>query len=151
MWTPNSLITAAIAELELSAESFRLLGELESTRLHSAITSHFLTVENALFWWEVLSLPYHSWSPDSDAFKQVPLIVPDPEERIWFVPQDAPEKPIFETSTTTAIRVIGECAAFEYAICSKTLEWMIIENHHDCIIAVGREVIERMTRLEESA
>lgn len=151
MWTPKSLIAEAATELELSVESFRLLDELESSRAYSTITSHFLNVEDSTFWWEVLKLPSQSWKPDSDAFEQISSIVPDPEESIWFVPQDDPENPIFETSTTTAIQVIRQCAAFEYAICSRKLKWMIIENHHDYIVAVGREVIERMRRLKESA
>lgn len=151
MWTPSSLIADAVSEMKLDSGSFQLLSKSESSQVLQRVTSRFLTDENVLFWWEHLKLPSRSWKPNSDAFKHLSSIVPDPDKSIWFIPHDDPENPVFLTSTSTAIKVIGECAPFEYAICNTTLDWMIIENHHDCLFAVGDTVIQKMNQLAELA
>ena len=147
MWTPSSLIAEAVAELKLANDSFRALATTESAAAFSRITGHFLTDPNALFWWEFLKLPSQSWKPESDAYQFLNQIVPDPDLPIWFVPTDDDDNVVFETSTSTATRIIGECAAFEYAICNVDLNWLIIENHHDCLIAVGDTIIRKMNQL----
>ena len=147
MWTPSSLIEDAVAELKLGNDSIRTLSKTESSAVLSKITSHFLTDQNALFWWEFLKLPSQSWTPESDSYHYLNQIVPDSGEPIWLIPTDDDENPVFETSTSTATQIIGECAAFEYAICNLELNWLIIENHHDCLIAVGDTVIEKMNQL----
>jgi hypothetical protein len=36
---------------------------------------------------------------------------------------------------------------FEYYIVSKKFEWLLCENHHDILIAVGQPMVEKMERL----
>ena len=141
------MIEDAVAELKLGNDSIRTLSKTESSAVLSKITSHFLTDQNALFWWEFLKLPSQSWTPESDSYHYLNQIVPDSGEPIWLIPTDDDENPVFETSTSTATQIIGECAAFEYAICNLELNWLTIENHHDCLIAVGDTVIEKMNQL----
>ena len=147
MWTPSSLIADAVSELKLENDSFRALAATESATVFSQITGHFLTDQNALFWWQFLKLPSQSWKPESDAYLFLNQMVPDADLPIWFVPTDDNDNVVYETSTSTVTQIIGECAAFEYAICNLDLDWLIIANHHDCLFAVGDTVIQRMNKL----
>jgi len=151
MWTPSSLIVDAVSELNLCNDSFRILPDAESSKLIDRVKSTFLSERNAIFWWEFLKHPYQSWKPESDAYTYLCRLVPNKHDTIWLIPHDDPADPVFETSTSVAAQVIGECAAFEYAICDTGLEWMIIENDHDCLFATGDIAIERLNLLKRPA
>jgi hypothetical protein len=51
---------------------------------------------------------------------------------------------VFESSPAVVQRVLGNSHGFEYLVVSKDLEWLIAEDHHSCMLAVGHPVIERL-------
>ena len=73
-------------------------------------------------------------------------IVPDSKEVIWFIAEDSqlPYYPIFEFNTENAVKIIGECFAYEYYIVPKHKRWLLCENHHDDAIGVGDEIISTL-------
>ena len=46
--------------------------------------------------------------------------------------------------------IIGECPPFEYYIASPHLDWLIGENHHNVIFAVGETVVHNLSQIGES-
>jgi hypothetical protein len=66
-------------------------------------------------------------------------VVTDASERVWFVAEDEqlPYFPVHETTPAIAQEVIGECYAFEYYPIAKDLSWLLCENHHDVLMALG--------------
>jgi hypothetical protein len=51
---------------------------------------------------------------------------------------------VCEASIEDIRDVIGECFGFEYYVVPKGLEWLLCENHHDILIAVGDAVRGRL-------
>jgi hypothetical protein len=43
----------------------------------------------------------------------------------------------------------SSCPAFEYALVDQALKWMVIENHHDILFAVG-DARQRLALIRES-
>ncbi len=77
---------------------------------------------------------------------------PTLEEKIWFVAEDdtLPYYPVYETTPAVAQRLIGQCYGFEYYLAAKDLSWLLCENHHDVVLALGslREPLHRLNRPE---
>ena len=83
---------------------------------------------------------------DQQGFRRLCSIVPNPEEHVWFVAEDdeLASYPVYEATPAAAQQVIGECYGSEYYLISKDLAWLLCENHHDRLIAVGAVVEQRM-------
>lgn len=60
---------------------------------------------------------------DQQAFTRLCSIVPDPEERVWFVAEDdqLPFYPVYDAPPAAVQRVLGACSGFEYYLISKDL------------------------------
>jgi hypothetical protein len=57
-----------------------------------------------------------------------------------------PYFPVYDATPAVVQQIIGECYGFEYYLIAKNLSWLLCENHHDMVIAVGGV----RQRLEES-
>jgi hypothetical protein len=57
-----------------------------------------------------------------------------------------PFYPVFDGKPSAAQRVIGECCGFEYYLIAKDLTWLLCENHHDWLIAIGEQVRSRLPK-----
>jgi hypothetical protein len=53
---------------------------------------------------------------------------------------------VYDATPAVVQQIIGECYGFEYYLIAKNLSWLLCENHHDMVIAVGGV----RQRLEES-
>ena len=140
-------IRAAVARLELAPDSFAEVSEEDGRRLFDAFLVRFTGGVDARWWWEHFSLPASTVQfADGKGFTRISQLVPDARQKVWFVAEDdqLPYYPVYEATPAAAERVIGECYAFEYYLISKDLRWLLGENHHDTMFAIGEEVRSRM-------
>ncbi len=117
--------------------------------LYLELLDRFVEGEDCRWWWSSLKLKASTASFDTETpFEELSRIVPDSKEKVWFMVEDneLPYFPIFESSTENAIKIIGECFAFEYYLISKSKEWLICESHHDTFYGVGKIVTDKLDK-----
>jgi hypothetical protein len=51
---------------------------------------------------------------------------------------------LYQATAKAIQQVIGECYGFEYYILPETLDWLVCENHHGQLIAVGELAVARL-------
>jgi hypothetical protein len=147
MSTTASWVAEAIATLSLAERVRRLDGASRSDVLRR-VTDTFLERPGGLFWWEHLKMPVESWQTEH-GYKHLPQLASHPQAGCWLITglTDADEeKGVFECAPAVAAALIGECPYFEYALVDRGLAWLVIENHHDVLIAAG-DARERLARL----
>ena len=148
MTTTGHWVTEAIASLGLG-DRVRVLGRSECEAVLAEITAALLEVPSATFWWSHLKMPSSSW-PTENGYRFIPEIVPTPESPAWFISGlTDDEKSVFECAPALVPAIIGECPCFEYAVVDRQLKWIVIENHHDVVIAAGPSAVERLDRLRQ--
>lgn len=137
----------AAAKLRLSPSEMRELPEPENADVVTAVLSNFVKSGHRRWWWEDFREPgvarrFH----EGDGWKRIPGIVPDCMERIWFMAEDGRVAPyrVYETTPETASALVGECSGFEYYLVAKNLSWLICENHHHVVIAIGDQVEQQL-------
>lgn len=52
----------------------------------------------------------------------------------------SPGYSIWEASVRDLQSVVAECSGFEFYVIQQQFRWLICENHHDFLVAVGAEV-----------
>ena len=144
-------IRAAVASLALRPEQFSEVPEDEARPLFESFLSRFTGGVDRRWWWEHFTLPASTIRfEDGRAFTRLSALVPDAESKVWFVAEDADLAffPVFDATPAAAQQVIGECYFFEYYLISKDLSWLLCENHHDTMFAVGTAVqrVQKMPR-----
>ncbi len=92
--------------------------------------------------------------PDSRASLAVlPQLLP-PGERVWFLAEDAaPRKQgapfwVFDADTEAIPRVLAGHHLFEYYVVDRHLEWIVGENHHSWLFAIGEPVLSRLAKVK---
>ena len=141
------VIRDAVNSLGLQAR-VRQLNAQEAAKAVAATEGRFISGRNSRWWWERLNdeLRIVSHAPDADGYKLVELICPD--EPAWLIASDDedPPWPVFIGMPKDLVRVIGECHHFEYSVASPRLEWLVIENHHSEVIAVGEPAAGKLAQ-----
>jgi hypothetical protein len=130
----------ACRRLGLSTEQFAEVEDRQARELTAVFLSRFTGGEDVRWWWERFAPPVASLRcADQRAFTRISALVPDADEKVWFVAEEneLPYYPVYETTPALAQQVIGECYGFEYYLIAKDLSWLLCENHHDRFIAVG--------------
>jgi len=133
-------IDDARRRLGLPPNQFAEIEDGQARELTAAFLSQFTGGEDVRWWWERFTSPVASVRfADGKGFTRISAMVPNADEKIWFVAEDAvlPYFPVYETTPALAQQIIGECYGFEYYIIAKDLSWLLCENHHDSIIAIG--------------
>ncbi|QBG34442.1 DUF6756 family protein [Litorilituus sediminis] len=133
-------ISTAIKNLSLESSVVRVINDED---LYKNLLNHFVKGGDRRWWWESFNVESNSKSfSDGLGYKRLPVIVPDKDEVVWFMVEDdqLPNYPIFECSISNAVKIIGECFAFEYYLISKNLQWLLCENHHDRVIGIGSKL-----------
>jgi len=105
-----------------------------------------LNNENLTCWWEQLKGETYSIQTNK-GWKLIPRVCPNLNERIWFVPLENHDDMIYETTPTIASNILGDSPTFEYAIVSRQINWMIIENRHNVLIATGIDAIQLLKQV----
>jgi hypothetical protein len=145
MSTTASWVAEAVDTLSL-AERVRSVGEPERSEVLGRVTDAFLERPDVLFWWSHLKLPSESWHTEN-GYTHLQQLAPDPESDAWLITGlEDDDKGVFQCTPALASAIIGECPGFEYALVDRELKWMVIENHHDILIAVG-DAVPRLSRL----
>jgi hypothetical protein len=137
----------AAVTLRLPASEIRELHNTEGGEVLAAVLSKFVASGDRRWWWEDFREIGTSRSfQKSDGWRFLPRIAPDPKELVWFIAEDdqLPQYPVFETTPETASALVGECYGFEYYLVAKNLRWLICENHHNVVYAVGEQVEQRL-------
>lgn len=152
MRTLESEIERASKELLLPAGALRRLQGVEQTAVLKSVLDAFVIDPKVTWWWAHLRQPGVSVTLEAgDGWRLLARVAPSPNAAVWLVTHDeGPEAPaLYETSPAIAQAVIGECCAFEYYIVDQSFSWLICENHHNVVIAVGAPVEGRL--LENAA
>jgi hypothetical protein len=99
----------------------------------------------------------HAFSTAADSLEALPLILPA-FSPVWLLAEDFGHRRkalgsfwLFETDTEAAVHVLGEHHLFEYYVVQRHLAWMVAENHHNVLIAVGEPVAARLESLATRA
>jgi hypothetical protein len=127
-----------------------LLDQLQGRVIFDEALRAFVHGGDRRWWWESFKLPHISRHfSTGDGWRRLAEIAPDPNELVWFIAEEdrLPFYPVFEMTPSDASHVIGECCGFEYYLVSKNYEWLICENHHDTVFAVGSDVSARLSNL----
>jgi hypothetical protein len=121
----------------------------EAGRLLAAIENRFSRAPGKRWIWEHLSGDSVSRRFEDDrAFARLPAVVPDLAEPLLFLPgSNEPVAHAYRGTIDAIADVIGECSAFEYLIAPNDLAWLICENHHGVLVAVGEPVATRLRAL----
>lgn len=140
-------------ELQLEIQ-FQKLPPEEGAKIYFSALAHFTNAKgNPRWWWEHFrdELPQASrcWR-DGIAFERITKIVPDADEQVWFIPEeDRTPYPVYLTSPKVIQKVIGNACGFEYYILDRKLKWLLCENHHEVMVAVGEPLASNLARLED--
>jgi hypothetical protein len=140
-------IESAVSKLGLEAADIQHLSAEENKRLYGALVERFVNGGDRRWWWESFNEEEASHVfKDGMGFKRIPELVPDANEKLWFVVEEDQLEfyPIYETTAEVVSAVVGECYAFEYYLIPKDTSWLICENHHNRIIGVGNSVIKKL-------
>lgn len=84
---------------------------------------------------------------DGRSLEHLLQVVPDATLPVWVVTfwGDPPE--VFASTPAAIAAVFAECHLFEFFVVPKDLSWLVGENHHDYLIAVGEHVASRLRRI----
>lgn len=140
-------IESAVSKLGLGLAEIQLLPAEENKRLYGLLVGKFVSGGDRRWWWEAFNEEEASHVfEDGMGFKRIPELVPDANEKLWFVVEEDQMEfyPVYETTAEVASAIVGECYGFEYYLIPKDTSWIICENHHNRIIGVGNSIIERL-------
>jgi hypothetical protein len=139
-------IQRAVQALGWTPERFRRLPADEAQRVHQSALRHFVPRGQPRWWWEHFPASTGVQFMDGDGAEHLTELVPDADERVWFLAEDfvSPMYSLWEASVRDIQAVLAECYGFEYSIIQRQLRWLLCENHHNFLVAVGRELEDRL-------
>jgi hypothetical protein len=138
-------LSDAVKKLGIGPDHFRRVTSDEAGEIIDAIERLFLD-RNTRPWWENLRSRSLSVAfRDQRGFERLPKIVPS-SDTAWFVADDPWTLSLlpYKASASAIKGVLGESTAFEYYIVSGDMDWLICENHHGFLIAVGLKAVDRL-------
>jgi hypothetical protein len=144
MWTAFNKIDEAVRSLNIPEERFQQLSEQQSWAALERIKMKYLGGFLPDLWWEHYA-DAEAHQPAEPGFTLLKTICP--EHDIYFIAHDDNKHKIYKSNVDTVTQILGECPAFEYTIAGKNLDWLITENHHDYIVAVGYKAKVKLNRL----
>jgi hypothetical protein len=153
----RKILTETAAALTLDSGRFRLLSPHEYEPVLRVVTEQFLNVGTRGLdyhrWWENFKGNTASFQTHG-AYKLLPELLP-PDQALWFIAQDSSKKNacfwVYEADAEAIVQVLAESPHFEYYVVSKKRDWLLCENHHEVLIAVGEPMIEALNRAKAGA
>jgi hypothetical protein len=121
------------------------------------IIKRFTTVRqgglNELWWWNSFKEPKLAW-PECPAMctRVLRQLVPE-HEPVWFVAEDWGRQKrhgnfwLYEGRIDSIAAVLDEAWSFEFYVVSKKFEWLLCQNHHDAMMAVGEPMVTHLKSL----
>jgi hypothetical protein len=155
--TLRDTLTETVKCLAFDAKRFRLLGPHEYESVLKAVTEQFLNVGTKgidfQWWWENFKGNTASFQA-SNAYKLLPQLLPH-NQTLWFIVEDGSKKNgcfwVYEADADAIAQVLAASHRFEYYVASKKRDWLLCENHHEVLIAVGEPMIEALNRAKTGA
>ena len=151
METAKAEIESVIARLNLSEAQFRQLSESEGRTVFNDAESRFVGSKGRQWWWEDFRAPATMVEfADSNGFRCLQRIIPSIDEPLWFIAETVGSDcfVVYEGKVEDIQAIIEECLAFEYYLLSKDFRWLVCENHHNVIFAIGAEVERHLREIE---
>jgi 3-phosphoshikimate 1-carboxyvinyltransferase len=133
--------------LSILADQFRALSDQEAERVVLETERRFVQWPNLRWWWEAFRC--RGLATGDLPFGEIAQIVPPLEPAYLIANLDAgsPEPPlVYEGATAAILAVLGECRHFEFYLVARDLSWLICQNHHDNIYALGFSAMRRLTQ-----
>ena len=141
-------VRRAINELGLEGKLQELAAD-EASRRYASIDGRFSSSPGARWIWEHLRPKGTSCQfAAGRAFTRLAEIVPSEiEQLLFFAGSDKAPKATYRGTIDAIAAVIGDCSFFEYLIVPLSTDWLVCENHHGAVIAVGDPVESRLRML----
>jgi hypothetical protein len=146
--TPNSILKAA-RELSLDDRSFRLVHGGRALKILNRVFASFTVggaANRAEYWlWQDFSEPCVAFHGPHELATLLSL--GPPGTLVWLLVEDeagfkeGPPFWVFETTLSTAVAVLKNHHLLEFYIVSRNFDWLISENHHDVLFAVGNHAV----------
>ena len=139
-------VKEAVNALGLPGRVRHVSDEHESAQIVNSVKGTFVSPHSGPFWWEHLQRSAVTRHTDR-GYQWLPQIAPTPDIDCWLITGlDMETTEVFRCTPADAATILGECPPFEYALVDLRCRWMVIENHHDVLIAVGEAAV-RLERL----
>jgi len=142
----------ARSELALSPADLAPLPAAEARAVVGQVLEAFVREPSARWWWDHLTKPALGASfHDGRAFARLMRILPVGQEKAWFIvePDELPFA-VYSASARAIEQVLGECPAFEYYVVGPGMDWLVCENHHGVLKAVGAGAESRLRTVLET-
>jgi hypothetical protein len=141
-------IDRAIELLHLKRKVGRL-SLAEAGEVNRTVLARFSDGNNRRWWWEAFQKSESVSFDDGMGYQRVLILVPNADERCWFIveSQEPGPYPVYEASPAEVVGILGECFGFEYYIVPKDLSWLVCENHHGRVIGCGESVEDEIRRV----
>ena len=148
MDTTADEIQKAALTLGFDQKRFRRLSPVDAKPVFNSALRQFVPQGDPRWWWEYFPESTSVYFAAADGWKVLSDLVPDADERVWFIAEDdaSSEYPVWEASVRDIQAIVPECYFFEYYLIQKQFQWLICENHHNRIIAVGAEVEAKLKK-----
>jgi len=151
METAKAEIESAIARLNLREAQFRQLPESEARTVFNEAELRFVDSKGRQWSWEDFRTPAVMVEfPESNGYCYLNRIVPSIYEPLWFIAETVGSDcfPVYEGKIEDIQAIIEECPAFEYYLVPKDFHWLVCENHHNVVFAIGAEVERQLREIE---
>lgn len=144
-------VEQAIDTLRLQKADIAELDKETGRKVYEDLLQHFVKSGDRRWWWEDFKQESFIFIDHDPPFALLNQIIPNSDEMVWFMVEDDEEAfyPIYEVRPAVIKDIIGECFAFEYYVIDKSKEWLLCENHHNCLIGIGNKLKEKNLKLIE--
>ncbi len=148
-------IAEAQSELQIPDSAFQRVPEPEAEGIVQKVKSRFLRdpQEATRWWWDSdFRLPALAAYFNGPTVPLLSHVVPSEDQLVWFITNvddvSGQEPILVYASAPLAIqRILGECHGHhEYYVVARDLTWLICENHHGLILALGSSAIGQVRR-----
>jgi hypothetical protein len=142
-------IREAAERLGLPPSRFRILPEDAASEVWRGVEARFVVEPRSGWWWSWFQpepASAHYIGEASYGYRYITEVVPPDSAALWLIAGDCLDRSfvVCEGSIEDIRDVIGECFGFEYYVIPKGFDWLLCENHHDILIAVGDAVRDRL-------
>lgn len=148
----RSDVCKALKDIGSSKRDFELLNITKWNGVEKRIAARFLRngVRDMKYrwWWEHLKEPAIAVFP-YDPPDTILSLVPQ-SERVYFLLEDGDKFWIYEGLVPVFHKLVNEMYHFEYYVVSKKMEWIICENHHCCLIASGKDMVNKIKNVAQA-
>ncbi len=153
--TANKVLQAA-RELKLESKAFRQVRAVQWAPVLKMIFEKFAnTSETGVTWlWSKLKNHGVHFQTENGLNYLDSLFEPETEVWILFEDWDRTKKNgnywVFEGNYGSTVNVLNNMHCIEYYIVDRKINWIIIENHHDILIAVGEPAESRLLEVKSA-